>query len=689
MKSLKILFVKTAVLLLPMIFLCSCYEIVHIKQNRDASPLTIIKPDLCIQVYEMDEKAVTPYVGFLIPEDWKVKNNFPCSKSFNEISINIGHIVHNGKLTFDMQKLDPAPAGYKWWVGQGDFILNEKGVYFAHPQIKTSEKLGNYLIEYMFGDSFNGLNFVRSEKKFMAVVNDETPRLLKATAGNDQIDLKWKTPANTFTLLGYDVYRNGQKITNHLVTEEFYSDADITSGSYEYQIMPVYIKPHGHKSIPAKICHSLSGPSVRLDGYDDKVVVFDDPSLHLEGHITLEAWIKQNYADTEKPRIISKGGNGAGFELFLSNLNGVKSLEFSLPVGNLKSKTPLYPGNWYHVAATFDGEFMRLYINGKPDCEKISPGKLIVSTDPMVIGSSSLENSHYFNGNIDEVRVWNTLRSSQEIWNMFTSNLQGTEDGLVGGWSMSEGCEYKSCDLSPEANDAYLVGGNCWCAIPFPFVEDQNNLTNPGLMIPVMNYVKENPVPHIIELQFTINPQLVQFQGADQSQTQLTQFKLITTYNPNGNIKIVAVNNHNAIMHGNTLIKIDLKALQPNLKTELKFNVFKIDGKPMRTSSGEVVVAAVPGKVKTTGLAVQNSPLIRNLYPNPATTTLNVELGELPFGGYLEVLNMTGQVVHSLSLPEGNSNSVYTIDLLGFSKGVYLVKLVNNGNAIVKKFTKN
>ncbi|MCB2218880.1 MAG: T9SS type A sorting domain-containing protein [Bacteroidetes bacterium] len=651
--------------------------------------MSIFKPELCIQVYGIGEQAVAPYVGFLIPEDWKVKDNFPCSKSFNGISTKIGEITHSGELTFEMQELDPAPNGYKWWVGQGDFLMGKKGVYYAHPQIKTGEKTDKFQLDYMLGDSFNGLNFIRSDKKPITVVNDETPRMLKASANNKHIDLKWKAPANTFTLLGYDVYRNGQKITSHLVTDEFYSDADITNGSYEYQIMPVYIKPHGEKSIPAKICHSLCGPSVMLDGYNDKVLVFDDPSLHLDGHLTLEAWIKQNYADTEKPRIISKGGNGNGFEFFLSNLNGVKSLEFALPVGNLKSKTPIYPGTWYHVAATYDGEFMRIYINGKLDCEKVALGKLVISDDPMLIGRSSLKNRHHFNGNIDEVRIWNVMRTADEIWDKFASKLKGTESGLVGSWSMSEGCEYMSCDLSPEGNDAYLVGGNCWCAIPFPFVEDQNNLTNPGLVIPVMNYIKENPVPQIIELQFKINPKLVQFQGVDASQTQLTQFKLITTYNPNGNIKIIAVNNHHAIMHGNTLIKIDLKALQPNLKTELKFHVFKVDEKPMRTSSGEVVVAAIPGMEKTTGLADQNNSLIRNLYPNPATTTLNVELGELSSDGYLEVLNMTGQVVYSLSMQEGNSNSVYTIDLIGFSKGVYLVKLVNNGTAIVKKFTKN
>ena len=48
-------------------------------------------------------------------------------------------------------------------------------------------------------------------------------------------------------------------------------------------------------------------------------------------------------------------------------------------------------------------------------------------------------NGRFFNGALDDVRLWNVARSASEILNGFNQNLAGTESGLVGHWKLNQG----------------------------------------------------------------------------------------------------------------------------------------------------------------------------------------------------------------------------------------------------------
>ena len=69
---------------------------------------------------------------------------------------------------------------------------------------------------------------------------------------------------------------------------------------------------------------------------------------------------------------------------------------------------------WTHLAATYDGATMRLYVNGVQVASRAQTGTIATSTNPLQIGGDSLY-GQYFAGMIDEVRVYNRALSVTEI----------------------------------------------------------------------------------------------------------------------------------------------------------------------------------------------------------------------------------------------------------------------------------
>jgi hypothetical protein len=77
--------------------------------------------------------------------------------------------------------------------------------------------------------------------------------------------------------------------------------------------------------------------------------------------------------------------------------------------------TAALPTNtWTHLAVTYDGAALRLYVNGVQVASLAQTGHLVTSANPLQIGGDSLY-GQYFQGTIDEVRIYNQALSASEI----------------------------------------------------------------------------------------------------------------------------------------------------------------------------------------------------------------------------------------------------------------------------------
>ncbi len=81
---------------------------------------------------------------------------------------------------------------------------------------------------------------------------------------------------------------------------------------------------------------------------------------------------------------------------------------------NLRGPSALTANVWVHLAATYDGATLRLYVNGTQVASKAQTGSLLTSTNPLQIGGDSLY-GQFFQGQIDEVRVYKVALTATQI----------------------------------------------------------------------------------------------------------------------------------------------------------------------------------------------------------------------------------------------------------------------------------
>lgn len=87
--------------------------------------------------------------------------------------------------------------------------------------------------------------------------------------------------------------------------------------------------------------------------------------------------------------------------------------------------TAILPTNaWTHLAATYDGSNLRIYVNGVEAGITPVTGPMVTSTLPLRIGGNALW-GEFFRGVIDEVRIYNRARSASEIGNDMNTPVDG------------------------------------------------------------------------------------------------------------------------------------------------------------------------------------------------------------------------------------------------------------------------
>jgi manganese-dependent ADP-ribose/CDP-alcohol diphosphatase len=98
---------------------------------------------------------------------------------------------------------------------------------------------------------------------------------------------------------------------------------------------------------------------------------------------------------------------------------------------------------WYHAAVTYDGSYIRLYLNGIQE-SALEIGEPAATGSPFNLGIAAvLDGSDMpagsFNGCLDEIRIWNYARSQEEINDRINRELPSAESGLVLGLGLNEG----------------------------------------------------------------------------------------------------------------------------------------------------------------------------------------------------------------------------------------------------------
>jgi hypothetical protein len=101
------------------------------------------------------------------------------------------------------------------------------------------------------------------------------------------------------------------------------------------------------------------------------------------------------------------------------------------------SDTPLLPELWQHIALTYDGKRLRLYLNGILTDENTYEGALCQSDQPIYIGNHPGIFTP-FEGLLSEVRLWDWALTPRALNVYRNTVLTGDENGLIGYWRLND-----------------------------------------------------------------------------------------------------------------------------------------------------------------------------------------------------------------------------------------------------------
>ena len=174
---------------------------------------------------------------------------------------------------------------------------------------------------------------------------------------------------------------------------------------------------------------------LNFDGIDDNVTFKNNYSLS-SGSFSIETWIKSNASNGNKQTILSKrlGTSTAdGYDLKVVN----NIISFNWNNGNaISSSYPINTDRWYHVVVTFNGTNYNLYIDGIPVQAAVSGVNPILNNSAnCILGAMDQSNGipfNYFNGWMDELRIWKVELTVEQIRQMMNQEIQNNAGNVKG-----------------------------------------------------------------------------------------------------------------------------------------------------------------------------------------------------------------------------------------------------------------
>ncbi|NOQ25756.1 MAG: T9SS type A sorting domain-containing protein [Bacteroidales bacterium] len=176
------------------------------------------------------------------------------------------------------------------------------------------------------------------------------------------------------------------------------------------------------------------------------------------GELTIEAWVKAEVSQGTGTwgRIIGNydNANFAGFGLSLHADNRTPYFEIRNQSGiqyKVEGNNAINTNIWHHLAVVFDGSSLKMYVDGiLHNTTATSAGALIKESmlDVAIGNAFDGGNWQYYNGDIDEVRIWKTARTVAEITQYKNKYLNGEEEGLYAYFTCDQLTGTKIIDLT-------------------------------------------------------------------------------------------------------------------------------------------------------------------------------------------------------------------------------------------------
>ncbi|MCP5096231.1 MAG: LamG domain-containing protein, partial [Chloroflexi bacterium] len=223
---------------------------------------------------------------------------------------------------------------------------------------------------------------------------------------------------------------------------------------------------------------SGSGYTLEFDGVNDYVEIPNESQFDLNV-MSVAFWVKVDTFTTNWQAMVTKG-DGA-WRIHRCGSNQTISFGTSgLSNGDMCSNATFDDGQWHHVVAVYDGSTKSLYVDGALDKSEAVTGSINTNDYPVMIGNNAQKMSRYFDGLIDEVRIYDKALSADEITALALASP-------LASWSFEEGSGTTAVDVTGNGHDGTLNGQIAWStdtengssyALEFDGVDDYVEIPN-------------------------------------------------------------------------------------------------------------------------------------------------------------------------------------------------------------------
>jgi hypothetical protein len=290
---------------------------------------------------------------------------------------------------------------------------------------------------------------------------------MSATGADGSATFSAGTPSNGGTVSIDSTTGNWTYIPaeNYHGTETFTLTATGTQGTVDTETITVTIAADAAQTSPVS-----NNGVLALDGTNDYVNIADNASLDIAGgqSFTFESWIHPN--DLSGLQVIldktADSNDDANYRLFL---NGDKLDFWSPESGNVNSGFTVPANTWSHVAVSYDAsaDLMTFYVNGEQAgpaqsvtvIGDVNAGPLHIGTDSVGIQGIEAAGSRYFDGMLDDVRIWRDVRTTEEIRDNYDHLVATNADNLAGNWIFDGSNGTTITDRTSNDNDGTLTNG--------------------------------------------------------------------------------------------------------------------------------------------------------------------------------------------------------------------------------------
>jgi hypothetical protein len=312
----------------------------------------------------------------------------------------------------------------------------------------------------------------------------------------------------------------------------------------------------------------------------------------------------------------------------------------------LISNASIYDNNWHHVAIVWESSGATMYIDGVQDNTASWTGGTpiaIANTDNLIIGDFPDVSGNVLAGGLDELRIWNTVRSVTEIVNNMCSEISSpsTNANLVAYYRMNEFYDNtKFIDYSSNTNTMTISGGS------LATEAEQTGCSAPALPVELTAFNGR-----LIQNEVFLNWQTASEQSND-------GFEIQRAVGSNLDWQTIGFEMGN----GTTTEVSNYEFIDQQPATGVNYYRLKqID------YDGQFEYS------KIIQLATGNSQPATRIFPNPANDFLTIEINEPTT---FQIVNAQGQVVMERSL-----SNTERIDISHLSAGIYWVNILNNNTS--------